>query len=128
MSWPVSHIADEIHILVLCASQKPVHSPDEQTDYVYVLPLVESADIVGLGNFALMENQVDGPCVVFHIEPVPHILAPAIDRKRLAVTYIIDEQGNKFLWELIWTIVVGTVGHNRRHSVGVVEGSHEMVG
>ena len=128
MSRPVSHIADEVHILVFSSSQQPVHSPDEQTDYVYVLPLVESSDVVGFGNFPLVENKVDGPCVVFHIEPVPHILAPAIDRKRLAVTYIIDEQRNKLLRKLIWTIVVGTVGHNRRHSVGVVEGSHEMVG
>ena len=43
------------------------------------------------------------------------------------MAYVVDEQGYEFLWELVWTVVVGAVRHYRRHPVGVVERAHEVV-
>ena len=44
------------------------------------------------------------------------------------MTDIVDEKWDQFLRELIGPIVIGAVSHDGRHSVGVVERTHEMVG
>ena len=41
---------------------------------------------------------------------------------------IVDEQGYQFLRELVGAVVVRAVRNYGRHPVGVVEGTHEMVG
>ena len=82
---------------------------DKDFDDIDVLPLVEAADVVGFSDFALMENQVDGPGMVLDIEPVTDILALAIDRQRLAMADVVDKQRNQLLRELVGTIVIGAV-------------------
>ena len=74
-----------------------------------------------------MEDEVDGSGVIHYIQPVAHILSLAIYRQRFAMADIVDEQRDEFLGELIWTVVVRAVGHDSRHSVCVVEGTHEVV-
>ena len=124
----VGHIGDEVHILPFLAPKQPVHRLNHHPDEVDVLPLVEAADVVRVGHLALMENEVDGAGVVFHIQPVAHILALAIDGQRLAVADIVDEQRYQLLGELVRTVVVRAVGHDGGHTVGVMESPHEMVG
>ena len=48
-------------------------------------------------------------------------------REGLTLSYIIDKQWDKFLWELIWTVVIRAVRHYHRHTIGVVERPHEMI-
>ena len=74
-----------------------------------------------------MEDQVDGPSVVLHIQPVAHVLTLAVHRKGFAVADIVDEQGYQFLRELVGAVVVRAVRNYSRHPVGVVEGPYEMV-
>jgi len=74
-----------------------------------------------------MENHVDGAGMVFHEEPVAHVLALAVNRERLLVADVVDEQRNKLFGELVRAVVVATVRDNRRHAVGVVESAYEMV-
>ena len=65
--------------------------------------------------------------MILHIQPVADILSLSIYRKRLAMTDIVDKQRDKLLRELVWTIIVGTVRHDGRHPVSIVERTHEMV-
>ena len=123
----VSHEGDEVQVRSLGTAQKPVDCLDYHLDKVDILPLVEATDVVRVGHLALVEDQVDGPRVVLHVEPVPHVLSLAVDRKRLAVADIVDEQRYQLLRELVRTVVVGAVRHYRGHTVGVVERTHEMV-
>ena len=123
----VRDIGDQIHVGALGTAQHPVHRVDQHLDDVDVLPLVEAADVVGVAHLALVEDEVDGAGVILDIEPVAHVLALAIDRQRLAVTDIVDEQGDELLWELVRTVVVRAVGDHGGHPVGVVEGPHEVV-
>ena len=74
-----------------------------------------------------MENHVDGAGMVFHEEPVAHVLALAIDRKRLLVADVVDKKRDELFGELVRTVVVGAVRHDGRHAVGVVECAYEMV-
>ena len=124
----VRHVGDEVHVLAFRTTQEPIHRLDDDLDDVDVLPFVEPADIVRLGNLSVMENHVDSAGMVFHEEPVAHILALAVNRKRFLVADIVDEQRNQLFGELVRTVVVGAVRHDGRHAVGVVERTHEVVG
>ena len=127
MSGTIGNVGDEVHVLALLTTQQTINRINHHLDDVDVLPLVEASDIIGLGDLALMKNKVDGAGMVFYIEPVAYVLALAIYRQRLAVTDVVDEQGDQLLGELIRTVVVRTVGHNGRHAVSVVEGTDKMV-
>ena len=74
-----------------------------------------------------MEDEVDGARVVLHVEPVAHVLAPAVHRQRFAVAYIVDEQRDELFGELVRAVVVRAVCDNGRQPVGVVERPHEVV-
>ena len=127
MSKSVGDIGDEIHILTLLSSEQTIDGINYNLDDVDVLPLVESSDVVCLCHLALMEDDVDGAGVIHYIQPVAHILSLAIYRQWFAMADIVDEQRDELLGELIWTVVVRAVGHDCRHTICVVEGTHEVV-
>ena len=108
-------------------AEQAVHGLDDDFYQVDVFPFVEAADVVRVSHFAFMENQVDGAGVVFHIEPVAHVLAFSIYRKGLAVADVVDEQRYQFFGELVRAVVVRAVRHDSRHSVCVVEGADKVV-
>ena len=128
MTGTVGDKGDEVQVLALLASQQAVDGLDDDLDDVDVLPLVEAADIISLGNLTLMEDEVDGTGVVLHVEPVAHVLSLAVDRQRLTVADVVDKERYQLLRELVGTVVVRAVGHHHRHAVGIVEGTHKMVG
>ena len=127
MAETVGDIGDEIKAVSLRIAEDTVYRLDHNLDEVDVLPLVESADIVSFCDLAFMEDKIDRTCMILDIEPVTHVLALALDRKLLAVTDVIDKERNKLLRELIWAVVVRAVGHDGRHTVGVVVCTDEMV-
>ena len=128
MAQAVGHVSDEVHVLAFRAPQELIDGLDDDLDDVDVLPFVEPADIVRLGNLPVMENHVDSAGVVFHEEPVAHVLALAVNRQRLLVADVVDEERDELLGELVRTVVVGAVRHDGRHAVGIVERANEMVG
>ena len=128
MARTVGHVGNQAVRIPLGIAQDTVHGLDDDLDQVDVLPLVEASDVVGLRHLALVEDKVDGPRVVLNIQPVAHVLALAVHRKGLAVADVVDEQRDQFLRKLVGTVVVRAVRNYGRHPVGVVEGTHEMVG
>ena len=106
MSFAVGDVSYQVHVLTLLAAKQTVYGVYQHLDDVDVLPLVETAYVVGVGNLALVEYQVDGACVILNVEPVAHVLSLAVDRQRLAMTYVVDEQRYQLLRKLIRTIVV----------------------
>ena len=128
MAQAVRHVGDEVQVLAFGATQEFIDSLDDDLDDVDVLPFVESAVVVRLGNLPVMENHVDGAGVVFHEEPVAHVLALAVNRERFLVTDVVDEKRNQLFGELVRTVVVGAVRHDGRHAVSVMERTHKVVG
>ena len=63
----VSDIGNQFFARAFRPAQQSIYGLDDHFYQVYVLPLVESSDVVRFGDFPLVENQVDGPCVVFHV-------------------------------------------------------------
>ena len=43
------------------------------------------------------------------------------------MAYVVDEERYQLLWELVGTVVVGAVGHDGGHPVGVMVGAYEVV-
>ena len=127
MAEAVGDVGDEAEVLALAAPEQTVDGVDYNADDVDVLPLVEAADVVGLGHLALVEDEVNSTRVVLDEEPVAHILAFAIYRQRLAVTYVVYEQRYQFFGELVGPVVVRAVGYQCGHSVCVVICAHEVV-
>ena len=65
VSLAVGHIGYQVHVLAFLAAEQAVNGLDDNLDYVDVLPLVEAADVVGVGRLSLVEDEVDGAGVVF---------------------------------------------------------------
>ncbi len=66
--------------------------------------------------------------MVADVQPVAYLLAVAVDRQRLARLRVGDDQRDQLLREMVGAVVVGAVGGQRRHAVGVVVRAHQMVG
>lgn len=70
-------------------------------------------DIVGLSNGTIVENEVDSTCMVSTksqsrtFSPLPYT------GKWLAMANVVDEEWNQLLGELIRTVVVRAVSHDR---------------
>ena len=88
----VSYVSDEVHILAFLSAEQTVNGLDDHLDDVDVLPLVETADVVSLGNLTLVENHIDGTGMIYYIQPVAHILTLTIYWQWLAMTDVVDEQ------------------------------------
>ena len=127
MAEAVGDVGDQAERMALGVAEKTVYGLDDDLDEVDVLPFVEAADVVGLGDLAVMEDHVDGTGMVLDEEPVADVLSLAVDRQRFAVADVVDEQRDELLGELVGTVVVGTVGDKRGHSVGVMVGADEVV-
>ena len=123
----VCNEGNEIHILTFLTTQQTVNGLDDHFDDVDVLPLVETTDIISVGNLTLMENEVDGTGMILDKQPVTDILTLAIDRQRLAMADVIDKQRNQFLWELIRAVVIGAVCHDDGHSISIMVGTDKMI-
>ena len=88
----VCYISDEIHILAFLSAEQSINGLDNHLDDIDVLPLVETADVVSLGNLTLVENHIDGTGMIYYIQPVAHVLTLTIYRQWLAMTDVVDEQ------------------------------------
>ena len=123
----VRHVGYQVHILTFLAAQQTVHRVDHHLDDVNVLPLVEATDIIGFRNLPVVEDDVNSPRVVFHVQPVANVLALAIHRQRLAVADVVDEQWYQLLRKLVRAVVVRAVRYDGRHAVRVVVRTHKVV-
>ena len=88
----ICYISDEVHILAFLSAEQSVNGLDYHLDDVDVLPLVETADVIGLGYLTLVENHIDGTGMIHYIQPVAHVLTLTIYWQWLAMTDVVDDQ------------------------------------
>ena len=86
-----------------------------------------AADVVNFANLAVVDDKVDCLAVVFHIQPVTHIDALAVNRQWLVIECICNHQRNKLFREVVWTVVVGTTGDCHRQAVCTVVCHNQQV-
>ena len=74
------------------------------------------------------DDDVERPGVILDIEPVADVGPRPVDRQRLAVDGVEDDQRDQLLGEVIRAVIVGAVRDDRRESVGVRPSRDEVVG
>ena len=104
------------------------HGADNDFHDLDILPLVVAAHVVDAAIRALRDDEVDGLAVVFHVEPVAHVGASAVNGELLALQYVVDDQRNELFGELIRAVVVGAARYGNGHVVRVAVGAHDVVG
>ena len=127
MPRAVGDEGDELLGVTFGVAQEAVGDLHQQVDEVDVAPLIEAPDVVGVGGLPLVEDQVNGACVVFDEEPVADVLSLAVDGQGLALADVVDEEGDELLGELVRAVVIRAVRHDGRQAVGVVVGTDEVV-
>ena len=88
----VCYISNQIQVSTLRATEQSINGLDNHLDDIDVLPLVETADVVSLGNLTLVENHIDGTGMIHYIQPVAHVLTLTIYWQWLAMSDVVDEQ------------------------------------
>lgn len=100
---------------------------NELVQQLDVFPLVLAADVVFFAHTSLAHDVQHRPVVVLHVNPVPDVLAIAVDWQVLSLAHVQDHQGQELLRELVGAVVVGTVGECHRQAVGVEVGHSQVV-
>ncbi len=124
MAETVSDVCDERIRVSGWISKESVDGADDHFDEINIFPFVESSDIVGFSNFAIVENCVDSPGVVLDVEPVSYIFTFSVDGKRFALTYVVYEKRYELFRELLRTVIIRAVCDDSRHSVGIMVRSY----
>ena len=101
---------------------------EDAADEVSIGYLTVAADVVDLSVFALLEDQVDGSAVVFHVEPVPHVFPVAVEGDGLVGQGPLDGEGDELFGVLEGAVVVAAAGDGDRDAVGPAAGEGEEVG
>ena len=83
---------------------------DQPLRHLDVLVLVAAADVVDLPGAALAEHELDPRAVVLDVQPVPDLAAVAVERQRLAVERVRDEQRDELLRILVRAVRVRAAG------------------
>ncbi len=92
----VCYISNQIQVSTLRATEQSINGLDNHLDDIDILPLVETTDVIGLGNLSLVENHIDGTGMIYYIQPVAHVLTLTIYWQWLAMTDIVDEQSTTY--------------------------------
>lgn len=88
---------------------------------------IVAADIIDFADTALLEDEVDGPAMVFDIEPVADIEAVPIDRQRLVMQGIDDHEGNQLFRKMIRTIVIRAAADGHRQAISPMISQNQEV-
>ena len=80
--------------------------------------VVLAADVVDLTRRALVEDELDPGAVILGVQPLPHLLAVAVDGQRLALERVRDEERDELLRVLVRAICVGAAGDRGADAVG----------
>ena len=67
MAGTVGNICNKVKRCTLGVAEKAVNCLDDYLDDVYVLPLVEATDVVGVGCVSVVENDINGTGMVNYI-------------------------------------------------------------
>ena len=111
VAGPVGHGLDE--------ALRLAGQPQDLAREREVLDLVAAADVVDLAVAASAQHEVERRAVVEHVDPVAHVAAVAVERQRLVVEGVGDEERDDLLGVLVGAEVVRRARDHDRHAVRV---------
>ena len=93
-----------------------------------VVPLAVRADQVGLADPSLGQDRPHTAGMVLSVDPVAHVLAPAVQLRPLALEDVRDLAGDELLHMLVRTVIVAAVGNSGPQAVRAGPRAHQHVG
>lgn len=136
MAWTVGHISDKFAIAGFPTPRSPFPSPQRSqliqqiTQLMYDLDiwhLVPATHVVHFTRLTLGQHGANRTTVVRHIQPVPNLLAIAINRQGFTRQRIGDDQRNQLLREVIRPVIVRAIARRHRQPIGVMPSTHQMI-
>lgn len=104
------------------------HHPQDHAKHGDVVPLAVRADQVRLADPALGQDRPHAAGMVLGVDPVAHVLAPAVQLRPLALEDVRDLAGNELLHMLVRTVIVAAVGNRGPQAVRAGPRAHQHVG
>lgn len=104
------------------------HHLQDHSKHGDVVPLAVRADQVGLADPALGQDRPHTAGMVLSVDPVAHVLAPAVQLRPLALEDVRDLAGNELLHMLVRTVIVAAVGNRGPQAVRTGPRAHQHVG
>src|SRR5690606_4777030 len=128
MSWAVFHEGNEFLRITCRFPGFFINLLDEFFHKIDILPFIPASDIVGFAGFCFMENLENRFGVVYDIQPIAGIFSVAVYGKWFFVQNIMNTKRNQFFRKMIWSVIIGAIGNDERHSVRISVSSHQMIG
>ena len=128
----IAHAGDQAGVGGSLGPQ-PIHQSADRFHHIAIGALTGAAVITGTTHaIALAQPAAGGRQqqrlhVIFHVEPIAHIRAIAIEGDRLTGHRLEDHHRNQLLGELPGAVVVGAVGEHHRQAIGVMPGVHQVI-
>src|SRR6202050_3512201 len=82
------------------------HQPEQAARYAEILFYIETADVVDLSNPASLKNRQNAAAIVVYMQPVALLLPVTVNRERLVIERIRNQQRQELFGELKRAIVV----------------------
>lgn len=104
------------------------HHLQDHAKHGDVVFLAVRADQVGLADPAFSQDRPHTAGMVLGVDPVAHVLAPAVQLRPLALEDVRDLAGNELLHMLVRTVIVAAVGNRGPQAVRAGPRAHQHVG
>lgn len=104
------------------------HHLQDHAKHGDVVFLAIRADQVGLADPAFGQDRPHTAGMVLSVDPVAHVLAPAVQLRPLALEDVRDLAGNELLHMLVRTVIVAAVGNCGPQAVRTGPRAHQHVG
>ena len=79
MASAISNVSDKALACSFRVTEEAIHRFNNELDNIYILPLIETADVISIAALTMMKNNINGAGMILHIKPVTHIFALAIN-------------------------------------------------
>ena len=103
------------------------HHLQDHAKHGDVVFLAVRADQVGLADPAFGQDRPHTAGMVLSVDPVAHVLAPAVQLRPLALEDVRDLAGNELLHMLVRTVIVAAVGNRGPQAVRAGPRAHQHV-
>ena len=126
---PVGDISDLATIgLPIRTRAEFIEQITQRVHHLQIGLFIPAADVIHLAQASGRKDPANGTAVILDVEPVTNLLTIAINWQRLTRQRVVDHQRNELFREMEGAIIVGAIGGQHWQTIGVVVGTHQVVG
>ena len=104
-----------------------IHQRADHPHQIDVPRFVLAADVVGPPHLPLSDHRQQRIGMIFHKQPVAHILTRPVDRDRFARERVQDHHRDQLFREMVRPVIVRAIAQNDGQTIGVPPRHHQMI-